>query len=284
MSRGLEQPTRVQRDIHGAVDEAWALMRAAPGFLTEREGRFLALAAAATPASGKVLEIGSFKGKSTVGLGAVARRLGFDRVVAVDPFTAPASTDPKIGSATSTYEDFVSSLKAAGVEGHVEAHRGYSRELAASWKEPIRLLWVDGDHTYAGAKADVVMFRPYLAEGAVVALHDTLNLFEGPLRVVVEDLLESDDFGPAGFCGSIGWAQFRPRDGSAPKFRAARRELAKRARRVLPLLALGRPLSRVERWRFKLWRSRVPHDAVEPERWMEAVAIAPRQRDVERAG
>src|ERR1051325_8234714 len=38
-------------DLTAAIDEAWARIRSAPGFLTEREGRFLALLAACTPAS-----------------------------------------------------------------------------------------------------------------------------------------------------------------------------------------------------------------------------------------
>ena len=75
-------------------------MRAAAGFLTEREGRFLALAAAATPASGAILEIGSFKGKSTVGLAAIARRYQLDPVVTVDPHTAPSETDPDLAGAS----------------------------------------------------------------------------------------------------------------------------------------------------------------------------------------
>src|SRR5207247_307404 len=77
-----------------AADEAWRLVSAAPGFLTEREARFLALAAACVPAQGVILEIGSFKGKSTVGLASVAARYRLGKVVAVDPHTAPSSTDP----------------------------------------------------------------------------------------------------------------------------------------------------------------------------------------------
>src|SRR3989442_1126723 len=67
------QPS-VPPDLAAAIDEAWARVGAAPGFLTEREGRFLALVAACAPAQGVILEIGSFKGKSTVGLASVALR------------------------------------------------------------------------------------------------------------------------------------------------------------------------------------------------------------------
>src|SRR5712692_6012999 len=93
-------------DFGAASDEAWARVRAAPGFLTEREARFLALVAAATTTRGVILEIGSFKGKSTVGLASVAARYGLGKVVAVDPFTAPSPTDPHLQGQSSSYEDF----------------------------------------------------------------------------------------------------------------------------------------------------------------------------------
>jgi len=47
-----------------------------------------------------------------------------------------------------------------------------------------------------------ISFRPHLASGAIVALHDVLHTFEGPVRVFAEALLDSDEFGPAGLCGS----------------------------------------------------------------------------------
>ena len=70
-------------------------MRGAPGFLTEREARFLALVAACAPAQGVILEIGSFKGKSTVGLASVAMRYGLGPVITVDPHSGPSLGDSR---------------------------------------------------------------------------------------------------------------------------------------------------------------------------------------------
>src|SRR5437870_4940941 len=140
-------------DFESAANEAWERVRAAPGFLTEREARFLALIAAAAPGRGTILEIGSFKGKSTVGLASVAARYGLGKVVAVDPFTAPSSTDPD----------------------QVEVHATFSKNLARGWSRPIRFLWIDGDHTYHGAKQDLDLFAPHLVDGGIVALHDVLH-------------------------------------------------------------------------------------------------------------
>ena len=245
-------------------------MRAAPGFLTEREARFLALAAACSPAQGVILEIGSFKGKSTVGLASIAQRYGLPPVVAVDPHSAPAVTDFGHGLQQSSWDDFRSSLRTAGVEDAVEVHRGFSRDLARGWDRPIRFLWIDGDHTYRGAKEDIDLFRRHLADGAIVALHDVLHTFEGPVRVFVEELLASDQFGPAGLCGSIGWAQYRPRDGA--QWQDARRGLARRASRLIPLVRRGEELTGLTKLRYKLLRSLVPHSAPDPAAWVRTVS------------
>ena len=254
------------------AEAGWARVRATPGHLTEREARFLMVAAACTPADGVILEIGSFKGKSTVGLATVAARYGTGPVVAVDPHTAPALTDPNLGGKQSSWDDFQQALRAAGVTAAVEAHRTFSRDLAAGWSRSIRLLWIDGDHTYAGAKADLDLFRRHLAPGAIVALHDVLNTFAGPIRVFVEELLRSDDFGAAGVVGSIGWAQYRPGAGAA--HRAARQRLARRAGRLIPFMARlehGRDLRGWAKLRYKLWRGLVPHAAIDPAAWVRAV-------------
>ncbi|HYX81087.1 MAG TPA: class I SAM-dependent methyltransferase [Gemmatimonadales bacterium] len=254
-----------------AIADAWARVRVAPGFLTEREARFLALVAACAPAQGVIFEIGSFKGKSTVGLASIAQRYGLSPVVTVDPHSGPAITDPDVGASGSSWDDFQASLRAAEVESAVEAHRAYSRDLAPDWNRPIRFLWIDGDHTYRGAKEDIDLFRRHLAPGAIVALHDVLHAFEGPVRVFAEELLGADQFGPAGVCGSIGWAQFRPEDGTA--WRHARARLATRVRRLIPFVKGGRDPQGLRKLRWKLWRAMVPHGAPEPVEWIAAVSL-----------
>ncbi len=245
-------------------------MRAAPGFLTEREARFLALAAACAPGKGAILEIGSFKGKSTVGLASIAAHYGLGKVVTVDPHTAPSVTDPDLEGQKSSWDDFQATLRTAGVADAVEVHRAFSRDLACGWNRPIRVLWIDGDHTYAGAKEDIDLFRRHLADGAIVALHDVLHTFEGPIRVFVEELLASDDFGPAGLCGSIGWAQYRPQ--GSGRWRTSREALRRRAARLIPFVQRGRELRGLAKLRYKLLRALVPHAAPDPAAWVRAVS------------
>lgn len=253
--------------IQEIVDDGWKKVSGTTGYLSAREARFVMAAAALAPAEGKNLEIGSFKGRSTVGISYVTRELGLGKVVAVDPHTSPASTDPDLRRAgqTTSYDDFVANLRAAGVFERVEIKRAYSYDLAREWKDPIRFLWIDGDHTYEGAKADLDMFKPYLSSGAIVAMHDVLGTFEGALRVFVEEVLDCDDFGPAGFSGSIGWAQFRPQDGA--RFRTRRRLLAIPSRKLIPVARRAdRGLRGWNKFLYKFWRPLAPHGDVSVKR------------------
>jgi len=261
-------------ELESVTEQAWRLMAATPGHLTEREGRFLILMAACAPVSGTIVEIGSYKGKSTVGLAFVARHFALGRVVTVDPHTSPSITDPD-EPGESSFEVFRSSLARAGVAGDVEAHRAYSRDLARGWDRPIRLLWIDGDHTYAGVKEDLDLFRAHLVPGAIIALHDVLANFDGPVRVFAKDILASDDFGPAGLCGSIGWAQFRPDDGGAARFRRSRRRLARAAARLIPWLRPGTQQRGLVRVGYNVCRALVPHHTRPAEAWTTAVRLDP---------
>ncbi len=225
------------------------------------------MAAACTPATGAIVEIGSFKGKSTVVLATIARHYGLGPVAAIDPHTIdnPELAAHRAAPGASSFEAFLSNLKSAGVADTVETHRAHSTDVAPGWKRPIRFLWIDGNHTWAGAKADFDGFMPHLVPGGVVAFHDALHLFSGPIRVFAEEVLRSDRFGAAGFVGSIAWAQFRPDDGA--HFRVQRAALERRVRPLLPFVEGDRKLGPLEKLRYKLVRARVPRAAISPEQW-----------------
>jgi predicted O-methyltransferase YrrM len=255
-------PSAFDRDV------AEILRIAAPieGHLIDKEIKLLALLAALPTTLGDILEIGSFKGKSTVVLAKAALLAKQSRIVAVDPLTSPSITDPSLKGQASGWDDFQSNLNSAGVFENVEFHRQLSSDLARTWKagRKIRLLWIDGDHTYQGAKLDFDLFSAFLDEGAIVAMHDVLRPVGGPLRVFREDILQSPRFGAAGFCGSIGWAQFL---GSLPASSAAlerKQHLLLRLEALLPYIAAGMKLKGLSKLGYKLARARVPHGEVSP--------------------
>ena len=258
-------------DLDSVLDQAWKASEPVPGFLGEAEARLLGTIAAGVPRGGAIVEIGSFKGKSTVMLGKVAAHYSLGPVVAIDPhnFNNAELEAHRTSPEASSYTEFLHHLEAAGMRDRIEVHRDYSTNIAPAWTRPISFLWIDGDHSYRGAKADFDGFAPYLVPGGVVAFHDALHEFAGPIRVFVEDVLRSDRFGADGFVQSIAWTQFRPEDGA--QFRAQRTALERTAAPLIPLLSDERELRGVRKLRFKMRRARVPRQALSPKEWAAIV-------------
>ena len=231
------------------------------GWMTRRELEFLGLLAACPTAEGVILEIGSFRGRSTTALANAARMSDGSQVVAVDHLLQ-----------TNAYEEFCASIKAAGIEDQVEFHRMTSAELARTWNRPIRLLWIDGNHAYEPTKLDFDSYYPFLADGAIVAIHDVLNLFEGSVRVFMEEMLLSDHFGAADMCGSIGWAQYFRDPRQAASHRNDKRKLYRRLSPLVPYVAFDTMPQGLSKLRYRLWRACVPRRQPRPSDWIGKVA------------
>ena len=125
--------------------------------------------AARGPGEGCIVEIGSFIGNSTIYLAAAGR----DRVHAVDPHSEDSMR--QVPGTSGTSETFLANLERFGVRNRVEYHRMPSVEAAAAWHGgPIRLLFVDGLHTYDAVTADCGAWAPHLAAEHVVLFDDYL--------------------------------------------------------------------------------------------------------------
>lgn len=171
----------LHRDL-AIVDEFWRLAHATAqveGFLDPREGYLLYRAAAEGPGIGAIVEIGSYCGRSTAFLAAGAKAAQRERVFAVDHFQG--STEHQAGqpfaSAVLAQEGttlgrFRANLHRLDLIDHVEPIVAMSAEAAGSWRGPIRLLFIDGDHAYESVRADFFHWTPFLVAGGLVALHD----------------------------------------------------------------------------------------------------------------
>ena len=254
------------------IERMAALAATLEGHMTPREARFLALLASVPTAEGDLLEIGSFKGKSTILLAKSAAFAGAGRVAAVDPLILPSATDPRDGDPATLPGIFRANLRGAGVEQLVDFHQMTSGALAPSWSRPLRLLWIDGDHTWEGARDDFTGFAPHVQPGGIVAIHDVLNRFEGPIRVLCERMLASDRFGACGLVGSIGWGQVARDAAEAERWAAPKARLRSRLLPLIPLMREPAPHPLTGRVRFKLLRARVPHAEVTPADWARMVA------------
>jgi MMP 1-O-methyltransferase len=167
---------------------------APPGLLEEREGACLyALARRGAPL-GRIVEIGAFRGRSTwylaQGLGAAGST---HRLVSIDPHLE------------GTEADFAVNI--APFANRVEVRAAYSQDVAPQLGGPLGLLWIDGDHSYAGVRRDFDDWFPKLAVGGWIAFHDTVDVWYGPTRLVRELLAHRSDLVSVGVIGSITYAR-----------------------------------------------------------------------------
>ena len=210
--------------------------------------------------------------EEVAGLAPVAALGGDGKVNAVDPMIAPSETDPDLRGQESSFPDFQKNIESQGVASQIEFHQNFSFELAKRWTKPLRLLWIDGDHTYKGTKLDFDGFAEHLTDGAIVAIHDVLHEFDGGIRVFMEDVLLSPNFGACGFVGSIAWAQFRKDETTGWKFREEKLSLYRKLSRLIPYVVFRKHLQGFEKKKYKLLRSRVPHGAINPNEWLKKVS------------
>jgi predicted O-methyltransferase YrrM len=149
------------------------------GFLHEIEGFMLYCLAGAWPVEGRVVEVGSFKGRSTCWLASGCQEAGRGRVAAVDHFRGspehqPGGSHPDrdVTATGSTRQTFDDNVKQMGLADWVEVHAGGSAERSASWTEPIRLLFLDGDHAYEAVEADFLSWSRCVVCHGLVVFHD----------------------------------------------------------------------------------------------------------------
>jgi len=182
---------RVEEHLHQAFPAALGFFQNLPdlekieGFLHPLEGFALYWLARHWPGKGYVVEIGSFKGKSACFLARGMKAGAGGRLAAVDHFHGspehqPQGTHPDkdIAASGSTLEIFKRNIAAAGVSDRVDVHVGASAEIGANWREPIRLLFIDGDHSYEASSQDFVVWSPWVAVHGIVVLHD-IGTYEG---------------------------------------------------------------------------------------------------------
>src|SRR5260370_42032946 len=123
---------KIPSDLETVLNDAWEVARKVPGHLGENEARFLGLLAACVPGRGTIVEIGSFKGRSTVMLGKVASHYGLGPLVAIDPHNSPFLLDHQNNHDASSYKDFLASLPPADGSDHPYPRLSYSPAAASS--------------------------------------------------------------------------------------------------------------------------------------------------------
>ncbi|CAN2039834.1 hypothetical protein GMMP15_1490018 [Candidatus Magnetomoraceae bacterium gMMP-15] len=93
------------------------LIKKVDGWLTHKEGLFLYTLAKDNPLDGDIIEIGSWKGKSTICLSLGAKESSKNnKVYAIDPHTGSNEHKEYLGENIWTYEEFLNNIKMANID------------------------------------------------------------------------------------------------------------------------------------------------------------------------
>jgi predicted O-methyltransferase YrrM len=182
-----------------------ALADAAGGWMNDAEGFLLYQLARKCSGRGAIVEIGSWKGRSTIWLGHGSRDGCGIRIHAVDPHTG-SPEHQRDASQVWTFDEFQQNILAAGVDDVVVPHVDFSVNAARNFHEPIEFIFIDGLHDYDSVKADFEAWFPKVIEGGVMAFHDTTG-WAGPRRLVAEQLFKSQHFRKVRFERSITYGE-----------------------------------------------------------------------------
>jgi MMP 1-O-methyltransferase len=160
------------------------------GWLTEAEGTFLYETAEKIVKPNIIVEIGSWKGRSTVCLGRGVQD-GFQVLVfAIDPHFNSSKLQRIFNDSISTYEEFIENLKNTDVFSYIRPIQKTSKDASKNFNEPVGFLFIDGDHKFKSINLDYKLWWPKVIDNGVIAFHDTWS-FLGPHLVTAKILLFS---------------------------------------------------------------------------------------------
>lgn len=125
--------------------------------------------------NGCIVEIGTWSGRSACFLALGSQEAKREKIYSID-------INPQIK------HDLIINQK-----DYIEFITGNSKEIGKNWDRPIRLLFIDGDHSYEGAKGDFVLFEKHVIINGTIILHDAtpaiINNPEYGVRKMLEDFI-----------------------------------------------------------------------------------------------
>ena len=132
------------------------------------------------------LEIGSYVGASAyfMSAGLSQKSSDFGKLFCIDTWKNDSMSEGN----WDTYATFVKNTSL--YSGFIVPIRGFSTEVVecvARQTQDLDLLFIDGDHTYEGVKADWQAYRRFLKPGSIVVFHDW-GWADGVKKVVEEEV------------------------------------------------------------------------------------------------
>jgi predicted O-methyltransferase YrrM len=166
--------------------DVWPKIDQIEGFLITGQEEWLFKTARSLSNDARILEIGCFKGRSTVCIayGCVGTRR---HVFTIDTFKGvyldvEDQKDLKQIFSEGFFDEWRANIDRNGLLEYVTPLVGHSRKIARIWMAPIHMLFIDGSHKFEDVMADFANFYPHVVPHGIIALHDVTPNWEGCYR------------------------------------------------------------------------------------------------------
>jgi predicted O-methyltransferase YrrM len=191
-----------------SFDQALRAVRDVEGWMTDAQARRLWDRAEAVGPDGRIVEIGSFRGRSAIVI-AKAAAPGVE-VIAIDPHggndRGPQEIKADAVTGEADHERFHANLQAAGVNERIRHVRMPSQDVGREVADPIEMLYIDGAHRYGPARDDIRDWGERVEIGGTMLIHDSFSSI-GVTFAIFSQLLFSNQLRYVGRSGSL--AEYR---------------------------------------------------------------------------
>jgi len=147
------------------------------GWMTDDQARLLHERARGLEPDERIVEIGSFRGRSLIVM-AQSAEPGVE-IVAIDPHgggdRGPREIAPDQALGDDDHSVFNANLSAAGVADRVTHVRKMSDEALGDVPGSIDLLYIDGAHRFGPARADIVAWGNRVRPDGTMLIHDSFS-------------------------------------------------------------------------------------------------------------
>ena len=249
----LESPSVTDSDGFSprSFDQVFRSIADVQGWMTRAQACRLWDRAAELSSGDRIVEIGSYHGRSAIVL-ASAAPAGVE-VITIDPHggndRGPQQYEGEFEAGQRDHEVFVGNLTNAGIVHRIRHVRKASQDATSDVLGEVEIVYIDGAHRYHPAKADIERWGRKIAVGGTLLIHDSFSSV-GVTFAILATLSLGGKFRYIGRSGTM--TQYRreeltPADRAANAFRQLL-EVPYFARNVLfklLILAKLRPLVRL---------------------------------------